>query len=101
MGADGPRARREFSREFKREIVDLYRSGERTVGELCRDFDLGDTAVRRWIEQADGGSAGRQAGALSDPERVELEALRKENTVLRMERDILKRATAFFAKETR
>jgi transposase len=62
-------------------------------------MSLGETAVRRWVAQADV-DEGRRNGLTSD-ERAELSQLRKENRVLREERDILKRAMAFFARETR
>ena len=101
MGTRKPRARREFTTEFKQEVADLYLSGERSVAQICADFDVGDTAVRRWIDQVGGGKEGQEARPLRNTERLELEALRKENMTLRVERDILKRATAFFAKETR
>lgn len=66
---------------------------------MCRDLGLGETAVRRWVSQAEVDS-GRREG-LTTSEREELAFLRRENRVLREEREILKRATAFFAKETR
>src|SRR6266545_4247224 len=85
--------------EFKAEVVELCRRGDRSVGQVARDLDLTETAVRAWVRQADI-DAGRRGG-LSTEERAELARLRRENRVLREERDILKRATAFFAKETR
>jgi transposase len=93
------RTRRSFTDEFKAEVIELCRSGTRSVPEVARDLDLTESAVRRWVVQAEI-DAGRRAGLTSD-EREELARLRKENRVLREERDILKRATAFFAKETR
>jgi transposase len=92
---------RRFTPEFKEDVAQLYLSGERTVAELCRDFDLGDTAVRRWIRQAEASQLGREVPATGRNQLEEIEALRKENTTLRMERDVLKRAMAFFARETR
>jgi len=71
----------------------------KSIGEICRDLDLTESAVRRWVTQAEI-DAGQREG-LTSAEREELIRLRKENRVLREERDILKRATAFFAKETR
>jgi transposase len=71
------------------------------VAELCKDFDVGDTAVRRWIQQTRDGRLGGDARLPNVAQSEEIEALRKENLTLRMERDILKRAMAFFAKETR
>jgi transposase len=74
------------------------RTSGKSVGEICRDLDLTETAVRRWVAQADV-DAGRRDG-LTTAEREELSRLRRENRVLRDERDILKKAAAFFAKET-
>jgi transposase len=81
--------------------VDLCQKGDRSVGQVARDFDLTETAVREWVKQA-----GRDAGTVSDGglttgERKELSELRRENRRLREDVEILKRATAFFAKETR
>ncbi len=101
MGSEKPRRRRSFTPEFKAEIVDLCQRGDRSVRQVAKDFDLTETAVREWVKQA-----GRDAGTLSDggltsAERTELTELRRENRRLREDVDILKRATAFFAKETR
>jgi transposase len=94
-----PRARRSFTPEFKAEIVEACQRGDRTVAKVARDFDLTETAVRAWVRQADT-DAGHQPGLMSD-ERQELSALRRENRQLRQDVEILKRATAFFVKETR
>jgi len=101
MGSKIPRQRRSFTPEFKAEIVELCQRGDRSVGQVARDFDLTETAVREWVKQA-----GRDAGTFSDgglttEERKELAELRRENRRLREDVEILKRATAFFAKETR
>jgi transposase len=93
------RPRRSFPDEYKAQVVELCRSGERSVGAVARDLDLSETAVRRWIAQAEI-DAGHRAG-LTSAEREELARLRRENRTLREERDILKRAAAFFARETR
>jgi transposase len=93
-----PRARRSFSAEFKAETVELIRSSGKTIGQVCRDLDLTETAVRRWVQQAEI-DAGKRPG-LTTAERAELAELRRENRVLREEREILKKAAAFFAKET-
>lgn len=95
----GKRVRRAFTPEYKEDVVTLYRTTEKSAAEIARELDLTPSAVRRWIEQAEV-DAGQREGLTSD-ERAELARLRKENRVLREERDILKRATAFFAKETR
>ena len=71
------------------------------MAQVVRDLDLTESAVRNWIKQAEI-DAGRGApGALTSSEREELQRLRRENRQLEMERDILKKATAFFAKESR
>jgi transposase len=94
-----PRPRRSFTSEFKADIVERCRRGDRTVGQVARDFDLTETAVREWVRQAEV-DAGERDG-LSGEERHELAQLRRENRRLREDVEILKRATAFFAKETR
>jgi transposase len=93
------RPRRSFSKEFKADVVALVRQPGNTAGSVSRDLELTETAVREWVRQA-GVDSGRRDG-LTTEEREELSRLRKENRVLREERDILKRATAFFAKEIR
>ena len=93
------RPRRSFTREFKADVVGLVRQPGNTVASIARDLDLTETAVRAWVKQADIDD-GDRAG-LTSTERAELARLRKENRVLREERDILKRATAFFAREIR
>ncbi|WP_344860771.1 transposase, partial [Planomonospora alba] len=74
---------------------ELCRRGDRSIGQVAKDFDLTETAVRDWIRQAEV-DTGRRDGLTSD-EREELAALRQENRRLREDVDILKRATAFFA----
>jgi transposase len=66
---------------------------------VARDLDLTETALRSWVRQAEIDAGGGTAGALTTDERAEVARLRRENRTLRMERDILKKATAFFAKE--
>jgi len=93
------RPRRSFSDEYKAEVVELCRTSDKSITEVAQDLGLTVSAVRRWVAQAEI-DAGQRPGMTTD-EHAELVALRKENRVLREERDILKRATAFFAKETR
>ena len=93
------RPRRSFTKEFKAEVVELVRQDGNTAASVARDLDLTETAVRDWVRQADIDDGGREG--LTTSEREELARLRRENRVLREERDILKRATAFFARETR
>jgi transposase len=91
-----PRLRRSFTPEFKAEIVECCQRGDRSVGQVARDFDLTETAVREWVKQAER-DAGTRGDGLTSTEREELAALRRENRRLREDVDILKRATAFFA----
>ncbi|MEV4847957.1 transposase [Micromonospora matsumotoense] len=100
MGKKPRRPRRAFTPEFKAKIVEVCRRGDRTVGQVAKDFDLTETAVRDWVKQADL-DAGTRTDGLTSAERDELAALRRENRRLREDVDILKRATAFFATETR
>jgi transposase len=99
-GRKAPRPRRAFTSEFKAEIVELCQRGDRSVGQVARDFDLTETAVREWVKQAERDAGERQDG-LTSSEREELAALRRDNRRLQQDVEILKRATAFFAKETR
>ncbi len=92
------RHRRKFTDEFKAETVKLIRGNGRTVGSVARELSLTETAVRNWVKQAE---ASGSADTLSTDERAELRCLRKENQELRMEKEILRKATAFFAKESR
>ena len=96
---NGKRPRRSFSDEYKTEVVELCRTSGKSIAQVARDLGIGETAVRRWVAQAEI-DTGRRPG-LTTEEHAELVALRKENRVLREERDLLRRATAFFAKETR
>src|ERR1700735_3850649 len=90
------RRRRSFSPEFKAEVVELCRQPGRNPSSVAAELDLTETAVRRWVSQADV-DAGDRPG-MSSGERQELAALRRENRTLREERDILKRAVGFFAR---
>src|SRR5579863_2775493 len=101
MGRKKPRPRRSFTPEFKAEIVELCQQGDRSVGQVAKDFDLTETAVREWVKQAERDAGTRQDGGLTSSERQELAELWRENRRLREDVDILKRATAFFATETR
>ena len=92
------RKRRKFSKEFKQETVKLVKEGPRSVGEVARDLDLTESAVRNWVRQFDVDAGVREG--VSTRELDEVGRLRTENRQLRMERDILKKATAFFAKES-
>jgi len=90
-----PRPRRSFTPEFKAEIVELCRRGDRSIGQVAQDFDLTDSNVRTWVKQSEI-DAGERPGLTTD-EREELSRLRRENRRLQADADLLKRATAFFA----
>src|SRR5262245_4873075 len=97
------RKRRKFTADFKAEAVRLCKVGDRSVGQVATDLDLTETALREWVRRAEldagkPGSGATTAGALTTSEREELMQLRRENKRLQMEREILKKAAAFFAK---
>ncbi len=81
------RKRRSFTREYKAEVVKLIRKSGKSVGAVARDLDLTETAVRRWVEQAEIDSGGGPGGALTTAEREEFAQLRKRVKILEMERD--------------
>jgi transposase len=99
MGRKKARRRRSFTNEFKEEVVALVRQPGNSVGGVARDLDLTETAVRAWVKQADVDDG--HVDGLTTSEREELAQLRRENRRLSQDVEILKRATAFFAKETR
>jgi transposase len=96
VGKKPRRPRRALTPEFKAEIVEVCRPGDRSIGKVARDFDLTETAVREWVRQADL-DAGTRSDGLTSAVCEELAALRRENRRLREDVEILKRATAFFA----
>jgi|SRR5580704_12515174 transposase len=98
MGAK--RKRRHFTPQYKAEVVALHRKSGKSAGELARDLDLIEKSVRLWIRQAEIDEGKGPAGALTTSEREELAALKREVKTLRLEREILKKAAAFFAKES-
>jgi transposase len=93
------RSRRVFPQEFKVEAVRLAHSGSNGIAAVARDLDVNVTTLRAWIQQANGPAT--ESAELSPTEKQELMQLRRDNAVLKMEREILKKATAFFAKESR
>ena len=93
------RKRRNFTDEYRAEIVRLCQQPGKTPNGVAVEFGLTPSAVAGWVKQATVDAGGGGSGALTTSEREELAALRKENKQLRQEREILKRATAFFAKE--
>ena len=91
--------RRSFSDEYKAATVKLVRGSDKSIGVLARELELTETALRAWVRQADVDAGRGRAGALTTEEREELAQLRRDVKRLQMERDILKKATAFFVKE--
>jgi transposase len=83
--------------EFKQEALRLFRSSERSFSEVAKELGISDESLRRWVKQAEI-DAGERDGLTTD-EREELRRLRRENKVLKQERDFLKKAAAFFARE--
>lgn len=99
MSTPERRRRRAFSAEYKAEAVAVVRSGGKSVRRVARELDLTETALRAWVRQAAEGAA--DVAPVGETERGELKRLREEVLVLRMERDFLKKAAAFFAKESK
>jgi transposase len=93
------RARRQFTDEFKDGAVRLVLDHSKSITQVGRDLDVAQSVVGKWVQQARADRSNGKTG-LTTEERVELSRLRKENRELRMERDILKKAAAFFAKES-
>ena len=93
-----PRTRPPYAPEFRRQMVELLRSG-RSAEALAREFEPSAQAIRNWAAQADR-DEGRRGDGLASAERDELRRLRRENRRLRQEREILAKATAWFARET-
>src|ERR1043165_2739139 len=94
------RPRRELTADFKSEAVRLCKVGDRTVRQVANDLDLTETALREWVKRADTDVGAGPPGARTSDERAKLWPLRAENKRLQMEREILKKAAAFFAKES-
>ena len=92
------RERRTFTAEQKADAVRMVRETG-NVAKVARELDIGDGSLRSWVKQADIDEGRGPAGALNSEEREELRRLRRENRRLEMERDFLKKAAAFFAKE--
>ncbi len=92
------RKRREYTPEQKADAVHLVREVG-VVARVARDLDLTESSLARWVREADADEGQGEEGALTTAERDELRRLRRENCTLKMERDFLKKAAAFFAKE--
>ena len=93
-----PKSHKPYPPEFKQRLIDLVRAG-RNPEELAGQFEPSAQAIRNWVRQAER-DAGRRSDGLTTDERQELQRLRRENKILREEREILKKAAAWFARET-
>jgi transposase len=93
-----PKIQPPYPPEFRQRMIELVRSG-RTPNELAKEFDPSAQAIRNWVAQADR-DEGRREDGLTTAEREELNRLRRENKQLKLEREILSKAAAWFARET-
>jgi transposase len=93
----GRRVRRQFSEEFKEGAVRLVLDEGKTIGAVSRELDLTASALANWVKQARAERTQGKSGLMKE-EREELTRLRKENRELRIERDLLKKVSALFAK---
>jgi transposase len=93
-----PRGRPPYPAEFRAEAVRLVKQPGHSLREVARDLDISYESLRRWVIQAD--IDADETEGLSSDERAELTRLRRENRTLRTEREILRKAAAFFARET-
>ncbi len=93
-----PKSHRPYPPEYRERLIELVRRG-RSPESLAREFEPSAQCIRNWLRQADRDAGGRHDGLTTD-ERTELQRLRRENATLREEREILKKAAAWFARET-
>ncbi len=92
------RSRRKFSDEFKRDAVEIVRSSDKSIAEVARELGIYDSSLGSWVRQ-DQVDRGEREGVSSD-DKDRLSELERENARLRMERELLKRAVAFWVKES-
>ncbi len=88
-----------YPKEFREKVVQLVQGGDRSQREVAEEFGISTDSVRRWVQQAERDQGSRQDG-LRTSEREELSRLRRENRQLQMDREILSKAAAWFARET-
>jgi transposase-like protein len=93
------RKRPTYTPEFRAEAVRLFREGDKTLTECAQAIGVSRTGLSKWIRQAEIDEGKGPEGALTTSEREELQRLRRENRQVKMERDFLKKAAAFFARE--
>ena len=100
MSKKPKKKRRKFSPEFKAEAVKVFKESGKSLAEVADDLDINPSSLSNWSKQAEIDAGQGPADALTTDEKEELRRLRRENKTLKMEREILKKATAFFAKES-
>ena len=94
----GRRKRRKFTPEYKAEVVKLVRTSGKSIGQLSKELELTETAVRAWVQRADIDEKRDPNGPLTTEERAEMTRMRRELRTVTMERDFLRKAAAFFAR---
>jgi transposase len=93
--------RKKYTQAFREEAVRLVQAGERPIAEVARQLAMDPATLWRWVRQGEVDAGAGKAGELTTSEKEELRRLRREIVQLREEREILKKATAFFAKENK
>jgi transposase len=93
-----PRTRPPYPEEFRREVIRLAQLGDKPQRRLAKDLGISDVTLRNWLKE-EKAAKGERPGGLSGEEREELARLRDENATLRVEREILRKAAVFFARE--
>ena len=94
------RERRSFTDEYKQQVLELIRADDKSISAICKDLDLTESTVRRWVKLDEETNGIMTQNSLSETDQQELQRLRTENKRLKTEREILKKATAFFARES-
>ncbi len=94
------RERRTFTEEYKQHVLGLAREGDKPIAQICRELDLTHSTVHNWIQADKEANGAMTQNSLTETDQQELQRLRTENKQLKTERDILKKATAFFAKNS-
>jgi transposase len=95
-----PKKRRLFTDEQKADAVRIVEQSDKSISQVAQDIGMSESGLRKWVNQAKIDQQGSPNGALTTAERQELMQLRRDNKRLQMERDFLKKATAFFAKDS-
>jgi transposase len=95
-----PRSHPPYPAEFRAQAVELIRTSGKSIIEVARELGVSGEGLRRWVRQAEADAGRGRPGDLTTDEKAELQRLRRENRVLREEREILKKAATFFVKES-